>query len=285
MANLDSGPVFLLPHVPKCAGTTVELHLAEHLGPTGFWSPARRARRLPVEILGRKWDPRLPGPAEGVRAVSGHYVGRSVERLFPGREIWRGALLRDPAALLLSWYNYRMMRYRAAGKAPYPFALAIAAQPVDPMAHFLLERWCELPWWQIAALSAGAKQAMLDGVLGGFDMVADISAADGLIAEVSRGLGIPESTQRRNTAEDWTAAVDWQPVRLADLAPETRAELARRTALDRYLWRRWALGERAAEPGETAGFLGAELRRPLAELRRRRARGGGAGGGANGRGQ
>ena len=276
MADLESGPVFLLPHVPKCAGTTVELHLAEHLR-SGFWSPARRARSLPVEIFGRKWDARLPGPAEAVRAVSGHYVGRSVERLFPGREVWRGVLLRDPAELLLSWYNYRMMRYRAAGRVPYPFELALAAQPVDPMAHFLVERWCELPWWRIAAMSAGAKRAMLDGMLGGFDRVADVSGADALIAEVSRRLGIPEATPRQNTEETWAERVDWEPVRLADLPPGTRAELARRTALDRYLWRRWALGESGAEPGAVAGFLDAELRRPLAELRRRRARRGAAG--------
>lgn len=277
MANLESGPVFLLPHVPKCAGTTVELHLLEQLGPKGFWSPARRARRLPIEMFGRKWDARLPGPADAVRAVSGHYVGRSVERLFPGRATWRGVLLRDPAELLLSWYNYRMMRYRAAGRAPYPFELALASQSVDPVANFLLERWCELPWWRIAGLSAGAKRTMLDGVLGGFDMVADISRADELIAEVSRRLGIPDATTPRNTAETWAAEVGWQPVRLAGLAPETQAELARRTALDRYLWCRWALGESTAEPGETAGFLGAELRRPLAELRRRWARRGAAG--------
>lgn len=269
-----AGPVFLLPHVPKCAGTTVERHLAAHLG-AAFWSPPRRARSLPVELFGRKWDARLPGPAEGVRVAAGHYLGRSVERLFAGREIWRGVLLRDPAALLLSWYNYRAMRYRAAGKAAYPFELELAARPADPIAHFLLERWCELPWWRIARLSAEEKRAMLDRVLGGFDRVADIAQADALIAEVSGRLGIPTTAGRRNTAEGWTERVDWQPVRLSHLSAETRAELERRTALDRYLWRRWALGETGTQPGQAAGWLGAELRRPLAELRRKRARGAG----------
>lgn len=271
-------PVLLLPHVPKCAGSTVERHLAAHLGRPGFWSPRRRARALPVELFGRKWDARLPGPAGAVRAVSGHYVGRSVVRLFEGRPVWRAVLLRDPAALLLSWYNYRMMRYRAAGQNPYPFEVELAARPADPMAHFLLERWCELPWWRITRLSTDDKRAMLDEVLGGFDFVADIAGCDALVAEVSRRLGIPETAERRNTAGEWTARVDWTPLRAGDLAPATRARLAERTGLDRWLWERWALGREPGGPPRTASFLRAELGRPVAELRRRLSRGHRAGG-------
>lgn len=264
--------VFFLPHVPKCAGTTVERHLARHLGPGGFWSPPKRTRRLPLELFGRKYA-RLPGSAEGVRAVSGHFIGRSAERLFAGREIRRALLLRDPAALVLSWYNYRMMRYRAEGLGAYPFRLHLLALPPDPVAHFLLERWFELSWPQMALMPAARKIALIDAELARFEIVADMAETDRLIATVSAALGIPAAAARANTATLWQGATGWTPLGAADLDPRDAVLLERRTRLDRYLWRRWALGEPvAADPGEVAPFLAAELVRPLHEIIRRRTR-------------
>jgi len=272
---MDSAPVCILVHVPKCAGTTIERHLEAHLGETGFWKPAKRTRRAPLELLARKYDATLPGPAGHVRAISGHFVGQSVERLFSGRRIWRGVVLRDPEELVLSWYNYRMMRYAAEGRRPYPFALHLASLPPDPVAHFLLERWCERPWLGLAQMGPDEKRDRLDGVLGRFDHVADISRADRLIAELSGRVGIPADAPRENTSEGWRDRVDWQPLTRDALPGAERAALEARTRLDRYLWRRWALGEADAgvDPADIAPFLASELRRPVAELRRRLARG------------
>lgn len=263
-------PLHILLHVPKCAGTTVEMHLARHLGDSGFWSPPKRSRRLPLELLGRKYDARLPGPADEIRAVSGHFIGRSVPGLFPGRPARISILLRDPAALMLSWYNYRMMRYRADGLRSYPFRLHVLSLPPDPIAHFLLERWFEMPWPQMAALPASRKIALLDEALSGFDFVGDVSDADRLIASVSRDLGIPETAERTNTGAAWEAQTGWQPLRREDLTPADAALLSSRTRLDNYLWRRWALGQDARIAAvEVAPFLASELVRPVHELRRR----------------
>jgi len=268
-------PLCILIHVPKCAGTTARTHLETHLGETGFWRPERRARALPSELMGRKYDARLPGPVDAVRAISGHQIGQSIERLFPGRAIWRGVVLREPAALLLSWYNYRMMRYAKQGKGTYGLDLHLASLPPDPVAHFLLERWCELPWWRLAAMGAGQKRDRLDAVLGGLDAVVDIADADRLIADISARLGIPGVAERDNTSEGWRARVAWTPLTPAGLTRDQRAAIDARTRLDRYLWQRWALGEADArlDPAGTPSFLASELRRPLAEIRRRRARG------------
>jgi hypothetical protein len=271
--------VILLPHLPKCAGTTIERHLALHLGREGFWSPPKRSRRVPLALFARKYDPALPGAPGAVRAVSGHFIGRSVERLFAGRTVWRGLVLRDPARLVLSWYNYRMMRYRAQGRAAYAFGVHVRSLPPDPVAHFLLERWLELPWWRLATLPTAEKRARLDAALATFDRVVDIGQADALLAEAAARLGIPAGTGRDNTAGQWSAAVAWEPLRPEAVGPADSALLERRTRLDSYLWRRWALGERdaALDLGAVAPFLASELSRPLAEIRRRAARGGAAG--------
>ncbi len=263
------GPVHIVVHVPKCAGTTIESHLHRHLG-NGFWSPPKRSRQIPLEVLGRKYRADLPTDASAIRAVSGHFIGASIEKLFPDRPLHRSVLLRNPADLVLSWYNYRMMRYQAAGKSPYAFSVHLNSMPPDSVAHFLLERWFELPWWQIARLGHSQKIALLDGMFSQFDVVGDIRDCDALIAQISKSLGIPETADRRNTSGGWREKVSWTPLQYEELSDAERLVLQARTRLDQYLWRRWALREEVAlPPQEIAPFVRSELRRPYYEILRR----------------
>jgi hypothetical protein len=262
--------VEIVLHVPKCAGTTIEEHLERHLG-EAFWSPPKRTRRLPLELFARKYAARPPVPPERIRAVSGHFIGRSVERLFAGRPVRRSVLLREPEALILSWYNYRMMRYRAQGRNPYPLALHLRSLPPDPLAHFLLAHWLEIPWARLAAMRAEEKLARLEDALAGFDTVGDIADCDRLVARLSRRLAIPETARPENTGERWRAGTGWTPLRREDLSEADRALLAARTRLDSALHARAVLG-REAPLAAPVPLLRAELARPLAELARRRAR-------------
>jgi hypothetical protein len=259
-------------HVPKCAGRTMEQHLEKHLG-TGFWSPPKRSRKLPLELYGRKYNPTPPVPTEGIAAVSGHFLGRSIERLFPGRPIVRSVILREPERFFLSLYNFRMMRYTAAGQSTYPFKLFMHSLPVDPVSYFLLDTWLENSWMRIASLTATQKAALLDEMLAGFDRVVDIAEADDLIGWHSRDLGIPEQAARTNTEEEWSRKTGWTPIKLSDLTPSERDALAERLNLDRYIWRRWALKQPAIfESATVASFLRHELPRPVAQVRRHLAR-------------
>jgi hypothetical protein len=79
------------------------------------------------------------------RVISGHEISRSLEQLYPRREIRRIVLLRDPLHQQISPYNWRMMDYLAKGLATYSFELHLRAQPRDYIAHFLLSRWPEIP--------------------------------------------------------------------------------------------------------------------------------------------
>lgn len=251
----------------------MEQHLEKHLG-TRFWSPDKRPRGLPLELYGRKYDENSPVPASGIAAISGHYLGRSIERLFSGRPIVRSVVLREPERFILSLYNFRMMRYLAAGQNTYPFTLFMQSLPVDPVSYFLLDTWLENSWVQIASLTARQKAVLLDEMLTGFDRVVDIAEADDLIAWHSRDLGIPQQAARTNTGEEWSGKTGWRRLKLSDLAPSEREALAGRLNLDRYIWRRWALKEPIAfERATVASFLRHELPRPVAQVRRRLARG------------
>ncbi|GMG83018.1 hypothetical protein LNKW23_22310 [Paralimibaculum aggregatum] len=274
MSGAAGQPLEIVLHIPKCAGSTIEVHLLKHLGPEAFWSPRRRGRAVPIELFGRKYNGRMPAPPEAIRAISGHYIGRSVEARFAGRAIRRSVLMREPQALVLSWYNYRMARYRSLGQAGYPFGLHLACMPPDPLAHFLLANWLELPWARLARMDAGEKLARLEAAFAAFDFIGDVSDCDRLVAELSRRLGIPEAAEAANTAHGWRAETGIEPLRREMLAPEDAAELDRRTRLDTAFWRRVARREQAAfAAADAMPFLRSELRRPLAELARKRLRG------------
>lgn len=256
-------------HVPKCAGTTVEKHFRRELGDVGFWRPPKRTRKLPLELLGYKYDPTLPGPSELVRAISGHFAGRSMARLFPGRRIVRSIVLREPESLMLSWYNFRIMRYLIKGHKPYSFSLFMRAMRMNPVAHFLLTRWAELPLAPMALMPNEKKASILDGIFASLDHVVDISETDTLIASLSRQIGIRDRAPRHNTAEEKQRLTGWKVIGLDDLSEQERLLLKTRTSLDRYLWRRWALKENVAfDRSGSTGFLVSELVRPSYQIQR-----------------
>jgi hypothetical protein len=268
----NNTPLRIVVHVPKCGGRTIQNHLARHLGPR-FWSVNKRYRNLPLGLFGRKYDRARTHSPAGILAVSGHALGRSVERLFPGRPLVRTLVLRDPESQVLSWYNFRMMRYISAGLSPYSFRLFLRSMPVDPVTHFLLEYWHELPWLRIASLGPIEKRQLLDSTLDQFDAIVDISKTDQLIAWHSRALGIPQRAARANDSENLARQTGWQPIRLADLSEAERADLAEHVHFDRYLWRRWALKQDITfDPMTSQPFLRKELARFAPQIQRRMAR-------------
>jgi len=265
----EADAVQIVLHVPKCAGSTIHLHLAEHLGPTGYWTPPRRSRGLPQEMLGRKYVRGSHPPLPGVRAVSGHFLGLSVERLFEGRPLRRYVLLRTPSAHVLSWYNFRMMRYLAKGRPTYSFKVHLEGLPPDPMTHFLLASWLELPWIRLASMSPSEKYDRVQDALSGFDLVGDIADCDRLIGILSERLSIPDAAPRANTGEDWEGQTKWRRLTLADLSDADRDMLERRTQLDAALHRQAVLGEAAGfDPGKAIRFLPSEIARSRAGLAR-----------------
>lgn len=267
-------PLLIHIHVPKCAGTTVEKHLKQELGRSGIWFAPKRTRKAPLGWFGRKYNSTPPVPLGQIKAVSGHFIGRSIEENFKDRRIVRSIILREPESLMLSYYNYRMMRYIIRGQRPYGFSLFLRSTRQNFISHFLLDRWLELPWLDLVRLSDQQKVRLLDEALASVDHIAPINEADDLVHKISTELGISPVAERRNTTEDdRKAKTGWKMVRYGDLSEADRVELKSRTLLDRYLWRRWVLKEHVSyAPEWQSQFTRSEFLRPRYECERRLAR-------------
>ncbi|MBN9247736.1 MAG: hypothetical protein J0I81_09870, partial [Hyphomicrobium sp.] len=165
------------------------------------------------------------------------------------------------------------MRYLTEGQHTYSFSLFLRATRVNPLAHFLLERWLEMPWVQLVRLSDERKAEILDEVLASIDYIADIREADSLIESISAEIGISPEAPRRNSAEEKQAITGWKIVRAADLSATDRALLKSRTALDQYLWSRWVRKEmKPFDSHAPSSFVLSEFVRPKYQVERRIAR-------------
>ncbi|MFT3730786.1 MAG: hypothetical protein QM780_05060 [Hyphomicrobium sp.] len=268
-----SEPLLIHVHVPKCAGTTVERHLRSELGRNGTWFAPKRTRKFPLGWFGRKYDATPKASLDEIKALSGHFIGQSIEGLFKDRCIVRSIILREPESLMLSYYNYRMMRYIGLGQRPYGFSLFLRATRENFISHFLLERWLELPWVDLVRLTDAQKAERLNAAMASMHHIAPIAETDALVEKISEEIGIGPAAERRNTTEDRLSKTGWTMVRLGDLSDEDRGELRSRTQLDRYLWRRWVLKENVPFGEEARGrFKRTEFARPRYQCERRLAR-------------
>jgi len=225
--------VHFLLHVPKCAGTTVEAHFGAALGPGFLLAPRWHSPLRP--FLGNRYaiapdDPRLPE----LKVITGHSLGLSLKRRFPGAEIRESVLLRDPAGYLLSLYNYRVQRHRAGtGPKPPPFARWYLAQRRNPISRFLLNHYFEQGIPALYRLSSRDRLVFLEERFRNFWFVGSYRRADELIAGISRELGVPEQAQPQNFG---TVQAETEE----SLGPEMCDRILSENAVDLALWQRWA---------------------------------------------
>lgn len=219
-------------HVPRCAGTTLDDHFRARLG-DGFLIAPRWRNPLRL-VLGerhamRPGDPRLAR----LRLVSGHSLGVSMKRHFPGAEIRESLLIRDPVGQLVSLYNLRVARHRAGtGPRPPAFPAWYRAQRRNPVSRFLVSHYFERRVPALYALSSRDRLAFLEARLGGFWFVGGHDRADALIAGLAESLGVAGTARRRNVSEAPALAV-------ADLDPALAARIRAENAVDQALWERW----------------------------------------------
>ncbi|HUS53663.1 MAG TPA: hypothetical protein VMY41_06615 [Thermohalobaculum sp.] len=224
--------VHFLLHVPKCAGTTVEEHFRAELGEGFLLAP--RWRNPLRAVIGNRYsmaadDPRLPQ----LKAVTGHSLGISLKRHFPGAEIRCSVLLRDPVGYHLSMYGYRVMRHRAGtGPKPPPFARWYLAQRRNPISRFILNHYFEQGIPALYRLSSHDRLDWLEQRLRDFWFVGSYQRADEMIAGISHDLGVAEQAERKN--------IGLADARAEALDQNIRERIISENALDQALWDRWA---------------------------------------------
>lgn len=268
-------PVHLIYHVPKCAGRTIDRHLAASLSPNAYCRTTRR-RGLGRFLSSRHDFQRIPNPNQ-TRAVCGHFIGVSVERLFAGRELKRSLLLRDPVSHIVSYYNFRMMRYLSRGLHPYSFSLAYRATQRNFITHYILRNFLELPWSRLARFSDDEKYDTVNAFLATFWFVGDYRLCDDLIAALGATLAIPGCAAAINTCAEWQRRGRWMRLEADDLSADAVAQIRRENLLDQRLWETWreagtdvaSVRPRALAGRNATGFVTAEATRFVNQIARR----------------
>lgn len=229
-------PVYFMLHMLRTGGTTIAGHLKAHLGDR----MCATVRPSPLEMLGRR-RVRLYGAPDfrHVRVVTGHYLGRSLERHFPGQEIRRTLLLRDPIGFHVSYYNYLMMFSLSRGGPTCSFERHLRIQPRDMVPLMLLLHWLEMPLRTILATGDARKYALLNESLAGFWFVGSYEDGDRLLAAVAADLGLPTRAARKNTTAEWRNRSAWQPLRENDLSDATRRAILAKNPIHDALWHGW----------------------------------------------
>jgi hypothetical protein len=219
--------LYLLMHLPKTGGTTINAHLAEHLGfddrfaHLGPWGNQTREGR---------GDPRVHDwPAERLerlRVISGHLVHASVHQLVPGKTPRYFTFVRQPAALAVSHYNHEASRID------------------DPPGFW---EWYEArpPNTQVAAFEhqlgvVGIKEVTQR--LKDFWYVGPTEWIDRDLPHILAEIGVPtEFTNRRvagggaDLADVWPPIQDVTIVRHQEMTDEISERVTKRDALDARL--------------------------------------------------
>ena len=236
--HAEGAPVHFVFHMSKCAGCTIHWHLATHLRKGSYYRPNKR-KGFSRLFLPRYRLTGMPEP-QHLKAVGGHFLGRSIEHLFAGRPIKRSILLRDPVSQFVSHYNFRMMRYLSQGLGTYSPEIAYRARQPNFVTHFILRNFLEIPWPRLLSLSAVEKYAAVNRFLSSFWFVGDYMRCNDLIAALAPELGVPATAKARNTCAEWQRRVHWTPLRVDDLPNRMIEQIRRENVLDQLLWERWS---------------------------------------------
>ena len=258
-AATDARIVHFLVHVPKCAGTTIELHLKRHLGDRFLWAP--RWRSPLRDVIGNRYPGLDPAALSGVQAVSGHSLSTGLREKFPGAEIRESVILRDPVSWHLSMYRYRLRRLAEGSTAP-TFDQWYRTVRRNPVSRFLLNRYFEQGVPALYRLSSRGRLAFLEERLAGFHFVGGLDRTDELIARVSQELGIPGRAERENIkagARDGDGEID--TLTLERVREDNRLDQA---LYDRWASRGWHQDALPAPPPLPAfdqpGFIAGDIR-------------------------
>lgn len=271
--GVQTAPVHFVYHVPKCAGRTIDRHLALSLPQSDYY---RLRRRRGLRRFVRRYDDTGPVDPRTVRVVSGHHLGMSVDPHFGRRLILRSLLLRDPASHFVSYYNYRMARYLSQGLQPYSAAVAYGAQQRNFITHYILKYFLELTWTQIASLSDEEKYDLVNAFLSTFWYVGDYRLCDAFIGTLGEQLGISANARPHNTMTELARGAGWTPLTLDLLPRRAIAKIVSENMIDQKLWETWHDARHetdAVRPvalqANTSSFIGGEAVRLVNQIVRR----------------
>jgi hypothetical protein len=271
-------PVYFLFHVPKCAGRTIHEHLAAHTPPGSYLRAKKRYGAS--RFFSTRYELDSTVDAAELRALGGHYLGQSLERLAEDREIRRAILLRDPVSHLVSYYNFRIQLYLRQGMRPYSFELAYRSTQRNFITHYILRNFLELPWTQLVRLTPEEKWEKVNAFLASCWYVGDYRYCGELIAEMAQSIALPPKAIPHNICQHHVQREDWRPLHAETLPTSLVRQIREENSLDQQLWEVWGdvrlnASAQAFTPLETSpqrNLLTTEIMRLPYQIKRRAAR-------------
>ncbi len=230
--------VYVFPHIPKTAGSSVAHHFREHLAGYGEYVHVRHladeAGILRDHSLPFQWrDARLRSRA---RVVFGHAVQRAFCGAIPGKTAREIITLREPAERMVSHYNFWMHVHERRGLPVISFDEWYANEPRDYQVFWIAHNYLGIDYW---LYSPETLHDIVDGVLEEFWMVSTLKTFDQDMSLLMRELGLPEISERKNVGGGDRFK------KLISLTDDLRARLQRENPLEYRLYEKWLARSRA----------------------------------------
>ncbi len=191
---------FLLPHIPKTAGTSLRFHFHAHLAShSEFVHWSHRGRREARAQSLSPYDEADAGQRAQARVVFGHLVDRNTETHFLPRAPLRVLLFRSPRDWEISRYNHRMNNRLKRGLAVLPFAQWVSQEePIHSQFDWLLRHYAGLPRARVMPQAERDRRAL--ELLDSFHWLVPLEDFDALMQPLFDALGVPALRQRRNVS-------------------------------------------------------------------------------------
>jgi Sulfotransferase family len=141
---MQGKPLHVGLHIQKCAGTTLQTHIAEcPRAGSWFWHTSADVnyRNSSLEI-----DVRNTPSQQTVQIIWGHEVFDYFLRFFVDRPIYLFTFLRHPAKRIVSWYKYEARGYEKSRGTLEGFDLfgKFLVDKQNHMCHFIVNRFPHL---------------------------------------------------------------------------------------------------------------------------------------------
>lgn len=105
-------PIYVFLHVPKTGGSTINRHLKMNLEyDETFVHLGGGGARYREEMDRPDWEDRSPEERNRARVLTGHRARYGIHQLVPDRTPRYVTVQREPAARIMSTYNFRMQRF------------------------------------------------------------------------------------------------------------------------------------------------------------------------------
>jgi hypothetical protein len=197
MANPPS-PLYVFPHVPKCAGSSISQFFRSNL-------PSEAVLRIdkPDRAAFIRGDDAAKAAVGRAVCAVGHHLPRAVVDLAaPGREVRQMVLIRDPVGYFRSLYIFNKTHSRRSSVRSLDFERWYSLQVPNPIVHTLLADYFMVRRRRELLMSENGWVRHVSKRLAAFWFVGSHRHCQTLIDRLAVELGVETARYHRNAAAE-----------------------------------------------------------------------------------